>query len=148
MANIAAQLGGKAPGHNWCSRFVQRHKSELDSRYLDSLDLNRHEADSVASFEMYFSVVGKKMEEYNLLPENTYNMDEKGFLLGRITKAKRVFPKGLLSTTLGSRNPLVAGPLMRLASSGSKISSTRKLGRKLEDNGDSYSSTATGLTSH
>ena len=95
MADIAAQLGGKAPGHNWCSRFVQRHKTELDSRYLDSLDLNRHEADSVASFERYFSVVGKKVEEYNILPENTYNMDEKGFLLGRITKAKRVFPKDL-----------------------------------------------------
>jgi hypothetical protein len=95
MADIAAQLGGKPPGHNWCSRFVQRHKSELDSRYLDSLDLNRHEADSVASFERYFSVVGKKVEEYNILPKNTYNMDEKGFLLGRITKAKRVFPKDL-----------------------------------------------------
>ena len=95
MADIAAQLGGKAPGHNWCSRFVQRHKTELDSRYLDSLDLNRHEADSVASFERYFSVVGKKVEEYNILPENNYNMDEKGFLLGRITKAKRVFPKHL-----------------------------------------------------
>jgi hypothetical protein len=38
MADIAAQLGGKPPGHNWCSRFVQRHKTELDSRYLDSLD--------------------------------------------------------------------------------------------------------------
>jgi transposase-like protein len=63
MADIAAQLGGKAPGHNWCSRFVQRHKTELDSRYLHSLDLNRHEADSVASFERYFSVVGKKVEE-------------------------------------------------------------------------------------
>ena len=35
------------------------------------------------------------MEEYDILPENTYNMDEKGFLLGRITKAKRVFPKAL-----------------------------------------------------
>jgi hypothetical protein len=95
VGNIAAQLGGKAPRHNWCSRFVQRHKSELDSRYLDSLDLNRYEADSVASFERYFSVIGEKMEEYNILPENTYNMDEKGFLLGRITKAKRVFLKDL-----------------------------------------------------
>jgi hypothetical protein len=95
MANIAAQLGGKTPGHNWCSRFVQRYKSELDSRYLDSLDLNRHEADSAASFERYFSVVVQKMQEYNILPENSYNTDEKGFLLGMITKAKRVFPKDL-----------------------------------------------------
>jgi hypothetical protein len=95
MADVTAQLGGKPPGHNWCSRFVQRYKSELDSRSLDSLDLNRHEADSVTSFETYFSVVGKKMEEYNILPENIYNMDEKGFLLGRVTKAKCVFPKDL-----------------------------------------------------
>lgn len=95
MANIAAQLGSRTPGHNWCSRFVQRHKSELDSRYLDTLDLDRHKSDSATSFEKYFSVVGDKMEEYSILPENTYNMDEKGFLLGRITKAKRVFPKDL-----------------------------------------------------
>jgi hypothetical protein len=35
------------------------------------------------------------VEEYYILPENTYNMDGKGFLLGRITKAKRVFLKDL-----------------------------------------------------
>lgn len=95
VAGIATQLGGRAPGHNWCSRFVKRHKDELDSWYLNSLDLERHQADSVASFEQYFSTVSAKMEEYQILPENTYNMDEKGFLLGRITKAKRVFPKDL-----------------------------------------------------
>jgi hypothetical protein len=39
-------------------------------------------------------MTGEKIEEYGILPENTYNMDEKGFLLGRITKAKRIFPKG------------------------------------------------------
>lgn len=32
------------------------------------------------------------MEEHRILPENTYNMDQKGFLIGRITKAKRFFP--------------------------------------------------------
>jgi len=67
--------------------------------------LDRHEADSAKSFEHYFSIVGKKMEEYDILPENTYNMDEKGFLLGRITKAKRVFPKAL--RCLGSFSGLV-----------------------------------------
>jgi hypothetical protein len=33
------------------------------------------------------------MDGYQSLPENTYNMDEKSFLIGRVTKAKRVFPK-------------------------------------------------------
>ncbi|KAF4547232.1 Hypothetical protein D9617_51g088960 [Elsinoe fawcettii] len=95
VAEIAAQLGGRGPGHNWYSRFVERHKDELDSRYLNNLNLERYQADSVASFEHYFSIVAKKMDEYQILPEKTDNMDEKGFLLGRITKSKRVFPKDL-----------------------------------------------------
>jgi len=37
------------------------------------------------------------MDKYQILPKNTYNIDEKGFLLRRITKAKRVFPKDLKS---------------------------------------------------
>jgi hypothetical protein len=95
VSEIASQLGGRAPGHNWCSRFVERHGDELDSRFLNSLDLERHQADSVKSFEQYFSTIGDKIKEYGILPENTYNMDEKGFLLGRITKARRIFPKDL-----------------------------------------------------
>ena len=42
VANIASRLAGRAPGGKWCSRFVIRHKDELDSRYLNSLDLERH----------------------------------------------------------------------------------------------------------
>ena len=34
------------------------------------------------------------MAQYNILPENTYNMDEKGFLIGILQKTKRVFSKG------------------------------------------------------
>ena len=98
VAEIAAQLGGRPAGKNWCSRFVERHKDELDSRYLNNLDLEKHQADSVTSFQQYFSIISKKMDEYQILPENTYNMDEKGFLLGRITKAKRVFLKDLKSS--------------------------------------------------
>jgi hypothetical protein len=33
------------------------------------------------------------MDKYNILPENTYNMDEKGFMMGSIGKSKRVFSR-------------------------------------------------------
>ena len=36
------------------------------------------------------------MAEYNIQPENTYNMDEKGFLLGVLQKMKRVYTKEAL----------------------------------------------------
>jgi hypothetical protein len=28
----SGQVGRKEPGSNWCSRFVERHKAELNSR--------------------------------------------------------------------------------------------------------------------
>jgi hypothetical protein len=33
------------------------------------------------------------MEEYNVLPGNTYNMDEKGFMIGQTGRSKRVFSR-------------------------------------------------------
>ena len=95
VAEMATQLGGRPPGNNWSSRFVERHKAELDSNYLNNLDLERHQADSVASFEQYFAIIQRKIDEYQIQPSNTYNMDEKGFLIGKLTKVKRIFPKDL-----------------------------------------------------
>jgi hypothetical protein len=60
--------------------------------------LDRHQADSILSFKKYFSIIGKKVKEYSILPGNTYNMDKKGFLLRRTTKAKRIFPRDLRSS--------------------------------------------------
>ena len=37
----------------------------------------------------------KKVEEFDVLPRDTYNMDEKGFMIGVIRKSKRVFDKVL-----------------------------------------------------
>ena len=37
--------------------------------------------------------LSSKMEEYEIRPENTYNMDEKGFLIGVLQKTKRVWSK-------------------------------------------------------
>jgi len=62
VANIAAEMAGRQPSKNWCSRFVVRNKDSLDSRYLNPLDLSRHKVDSRASYKQYFEIIGKKME--------------------------------------------------------------------------------------
>jgi hypothetical protein len=95
VANIAQEICGEEPSKNWSTRFVARHKDQLDARYLNTLDLARHRADSKASYEHYFGVLSARIKKYDILPENMYNMDEKGFLIGRLQKTQRVFTKDL-----------------------------------------------------
>jgi len=92
---FASQLAGRAPGHCWVSRFVSRHRSELESAYLNNLDLDRHQADSIHSFEAYFTTVNQKIQQHQISEDNIYNMDEKGFLLGRLNKVRGIFLRDL-----------------------------------------------------
>jgi hypothetical protein len=87
---------GKDPGKNWSASFKARHKDILDCRYLNTIDLARHKADSEASYSQYFTIPRQKMEQYSIQPRNCYNMDEKGFLIGHLQKVRRIFPKALM----------------------------------------------------
>ena len=93
VANVASQMAGRAVGKNYVSRFVDRYRDKLDSRYLDNLDLARHKSESRPSFERYFEDVERLKERYNITLENTYNMDEKGFMIGQMQKSRRIFAK-------------------------------------------------------
>ncbi|SMR41372.1 unnamed protein product [Zymoseptoria tritici ST99CH_1E4] len=80
------------PSRHWVGRFVRRHK-DIDSKYLNPLDKNRKKAESAHQFQSYYDLLKSKIEQYNIEPQNTYNMDEKGFLIGMLQKTKRVFTK-------------------------------------------------------
>ncbi|KAM4067733.1 DDE superfamily endonuclease [Hirsutella rhossiliensis] len=56
------------------------------------MDLTLHgKADNTSRYKAYFELIRAKIEKYDIVPCNTYNMDEKGFLLGVINRTKRVF---------------------------------------------------------
>jgi hypothetical protein len=57
------------------------------------MDRDRHNADSESKYRLYFELLYAKTTEYDILPSNTYNMDEKGFLIGITRRSKRVFSK-------------------------------------------------------
>jgi hypothetical protein len=42
---------------------------------------------------LYFEVLQQKITQYDIAPENTYNMDEKGFAIGVLGRTKRVFSR-------------------------------------------------------
>jgi hypothetical protein len=59
------------------------------------MESTRHAADNCKRYHLYFDLLTKKVKEFDVLPKNTYNMDEKGFMIGVIGKTKRVFDKAL-----------------------------------------------------
>jgi hypothetical protein len=93
VRNLAAGIAGRQPGPHWTTRWLAAHKNEVKSAYLTPIDTARKKADSALYYSLYFELVGRKITEYDIQPENIYNMDEKGFLIGFLKKARRIFTK-------------------------------------------------------
>jgi hypothetical protein len=93
VQGFASQIAQKSVEEKWVKRFLSRMKDELTFQYAAGMDSVRHKADSEDKYNMYINLLHQKMEEYKIEPRNTYNMDEKGFLIGVIGKSKRIFSK-------------------------------------------------------
>jgi hypothetical protein len=57
------------------------------------MDSNRHKADSRDKYRLYFQLLHGKIDQYQIDPRHTYNMDEKGFLIGIVGRSKRIFSR-------------------------------------------------------
>ena len=57
------------------------------------MDIQRKRADSGPKYQLYPKLLRTKIEERRIEARHTYKMDEKGFLLGILSKQKRVFSK-------------------------------------------------------
>ena len=95
IKNFAAPIVGKEPSESWLTCFLNRNKETLITAWTTPMDNDRHKADSSEKYRLYFSLLHQKMAEYDLQPEQTYNMDEKGFAIGVTGRSKRVFDKVL-----------------------------------------------------
>ena len=93
IRNFAQEICHKEIGKEWVSRFLHRHRVELVLKWTMGLDYNRSRADSAFKYSLYFELLRKKIEQYELEPQHIYNMDEKGFLIGILSKMKRVFSR-------------------------------------------------------
>jgi hypothetical protein len=93
LRNFGSQIAGRELGVNWVDRFMQRHPDELISKWTTGIDNSRHKADSGRKYSLYFNLLREKIEQYHVEPRHTYNMDEKGFLLGILGRSKRIFDR-------------------------------------------------------
>ena len=91
VRNFAAEIAGREPGPHWVSRWLKTNQNNLRTGYLTSINGARKKAESAFYYSLYFKLLKRKIDEYHILPENQYNMDEKEFLIGVLTKARRIF---------------------------------------------------------
>jgi hypothetical protein len=93
IQNFASTIAHERVSLAWVTRFNHRHQDALISKYNTAMDATRHTADSYIKYKLYFDLLHGKMEEHKILPYNSYNMDEKGFMIGQIGRSKRTFTR-------------------------------------------------------
>jgi len=75
-------------GEQWVKRFMSRHP-DLDSLIAEQIEAARIKETSRPVLEKWFTDVKSIIDEFNIEPQDIYNMDETGFSIGSI-KATRV----------------------------------------------------------
>jgi hypothetical protein len=91
--NFALNILKQHVGVNWILRFIHHNHDHLISKWSAGIDVVRHRANSERKYKLYFDLLHHKIVQYNVRPCNTYNMNEKGFMIGVTGRSKQVFSR-------------------------------------------------------
>jgi Tc5 transposase DNA-binding domain len=81
VAHAAGEISGKPVGEVWPKRFRKRHP-DLKMKKTTGLEKARAKALNPSAVNGFYDMLSDVIKEYDILPENIYNMDEKGIQLG------------------------------------------------------------------
>ncbi len=95
IQNFASYIAKEDVSESWVTRFLNRHSTEIFSRWATGIDQDRHAADSMGKYKLYFDLLERKIAHYGVEARYIYNMDKKGFMLGIVGRSKRVFSKAM-----------------------------------------------------
>jgi hypothetical protein len=91
IRKFALKIAAAPVGDSWVTRFLNRNTTNLVSKWTTSIDRTRHAADLKHKYELWFELLHSKIKQHDVQPGNTYNIDEKGFMIGVLNCSKRVF---------------------------------------------------------
>lgn len=74
-------------GKNWITRFLNRHP-ELVAKFSAAFDKKRIKASNPKIIMNHFQQLGGLIRKFNIPPDMMFNMDEKGFMMGRSDRCK------------------------------------------------------------
>ena len=81
---LLKERGEKPVGKNWVDNFIKR-TPELTTRWSRPYDHQRATCEDPVIIQPWFTLVQRMKAEYGIIDEDTYNFDESGFLLGKIS---------------------------------------------------------------
>lgn len=81
VCDYASKLAGETLGDSWLGRFRERHP-EIKVRWTTTLEQCRARALNRTLVAEFFDIIYEQVVVQGIPPENIYNMDEKGLLLG------------------------------------------------------------------
>jgi hypothetical protein len=93
IRNFPSNILKQHVGVNWILRFIHHNHDHLISKWSAGIDVVRHHTDSEHKYKLYFDLLYHKIVQYNVRPCNTYNMDERGFMIGVTKCSKQVFSR-------------------------------------------------------
>jgi hypothetical protein len=79
-------------GKNWPSAFLKRHP-DLKSMFTTPQDKNRYFSEDYDTIKHFFDLYSETIAEHNVEPGDTYNMDEKGAMMGVIGQQRCIVSK-------------------------------------------------------
>jgi hypothetical protein len=79
-------------GKNWPTSFLTRH-SDLKSMFTNPQDKNRWFSEEYDTFKHFFDLYSRTVNTYLIEPEDQYNMDEKGAMMGVIGHQRCIVSK-------------------------------------------------------
>jgi len=80
-------------GQHWLSNFLNRHPS-LSAKFSTQLDCQRAYGGNIPALKDYFAKLLRLIRIRKIQPEDIFNMDEKGFIIGMSSKAKVICRTG------------------------------------------------------
>jgi hypothetical protein len=81
---LLIEHGGKPTGKNWVDNFIKR-TPELRTRWSRPYDRQRAVCEDPAVIGPWFTLVQSIKAKYGIVDEDTWNFDESGFIMGKIS---------------------------------------------------------------
>jgi hypothetical protein len=81
---LLRERGGNPTGKNWVDRFIKRIP-ELHARWSRPYDRQRAACEDLAVIQPWFTLVQSMKAKYGIVDEDTWNFDESGFMIGKIS---------------------------------------------------------------